>query len=176
MQAFRAGKTPSQIVSTQIGSDVYQDAAILSGKPVHGLMYKYYEGEFRHTTTIVESPLVVEGVTPGFSLEMKRQLSDFAFLYDGYILIPKDGLYTLYLESNDGSVLFLDDYLLIDNDGQHGTNEEQTSISLREGMHKISVRYFQSGGGSTFHVKWKGPEIAKQEIKAAFLYHVPSDD
>jgi hypothetical protein len=176
MQAFRAGKTPSQIVSTQIGSDVYQQSTNLSGKPVQGLRYQYYESEFRRTTTIVESPVIEEGVTPTLSLEKSRQVNNFAFLYDGYILIPKDGLYTLYLESNDGSVLFLDDYLLIDNDGQHGTNEEQTSISLREGMHKIAVRYFQAGGGSTFHVSWKGPEIAKQEIQAAFLYHVPSDD
>lgn len=175
MQAFQSGKTPSQIVSKRIGSDVYQEAIQSSDELSPGLVYKYYENECSVTEDIQGTPVLEEGVTSELSIEKNRGVDHFAFVFDGYINIPADGAYTFYLESNDGSVMYVDDFLLINNDGQHGANEEFTSISLRSGMHKIVVRYFQAGGGQAFNVRWEGPKFSKQEIDAKYLFHRAED-
>ncbi len=80
-------------------------------------------------------------------------------------------MYTFYIESNDGSVLILNDHKLIDNDGAHGVYAKRASTSLRKGLHKIKVKYFQKGGGKALKVLWEGSEIKKEEIPDSVLYH-----
>lgn len=171
MQAFKTGKTPSKIVSTQIGSSVYQSAQELSVKPTNGLIYHYYKGEINQVKKIKESPVVKTGIIPQISISGNNEEDDFAYTFNGYIKIPKDGLYTFYLKSNDGSVMHLDDRKLIDNDGAHGVYEMSGSTSLRAGYHSFSVKYFQLGGGRLLNVFWEGPEISKQDIPVEILFH-----
>ncbi len=171
MQAFKTGYPASQIVSAHIGSDIFQRALHLPFDPAPGLIYHYYKGAFNGSAEILESPRIRSGVTSRFSTNESHRNDNFALIFEGYIKIPEDGLYTFYLESNDGSVLYLDDHLLIDNDGPHGAYEQSASTSLKAGLHKIAVRYFQLGGGSLLNVLWEGPDRPKQEIGAEFLFH-----
>jgi hypothetical protein len=45
---------------------------------------------------------------------------NFAVRFSCYIKLSETALYTFYLESNDGSKLYLDDNLIVDNDGKVG--------------------------------------------------------
>ena len=67
----------------------------------------------------------------------------FAIDYTGNIWISKPGRYHFTLESDDGSALFLDDRLVIDNDGIHPVQKKKGNTNLRTGLHKIRVAYFQ---------------------------------
>ena len=171
MQAFKSDTPSSQITSSYIGSDIYQQTYQLANDSIPGLMYYYYEGETHESANIKKIPFIDSGIIDEFSIENSKQITNFAYIFEGYINIPKDGKYTFYLNSNDGSVLYLDEHKLIDNDGAHGAYEQSSSTSLKAGMHKISVDYFQLGGGSVLNVMWKGPEITKQEIGLEFLFH-----
>jgi len=173
MQSFKAGKTPGRIISVQIGSTIYQKAEQLIFKPEQGLIYNYFEGEIDRTLDIEKLPVISSGVMPDFSIKNSPVPINFAYTFDGYIKIPKDGLYTFYLNSNDGSVLYLDDLKIIDNDGAHGAYMKSTSISLNAGMHKIKLKYFQAGGGSLLKVLWEGPGFTKKEINPELLFHNP---
>ena len=171
MQASLPGKTNSQIVFAQVGKDIYQKARHLSGNLMHGLSYQYYECETRKTDNIMKYQPVKTGVALRFSTEKRQQDSNFAFVFKGYIKVPQDGLYTFYLESNDGSVLYLDDDKLINNDGPHGAYEEKASVSLRKGMHKVEVKYFQLGGGQSLKISWSGPGFEKTTVSPKVLFH-----
>lgn len=171
MQTFKSNTPSSQIVSSYVGSDVYQQAHQLTNDSIPGLMYYFYEGEAHATANIKKIPFIDSGTIVQFSIENSSQITNFAYIFEGYINIPKDGKYTFYLNSNDGSVLYLDEHKLIDNDGAHGAYEQSSSTSLKAGMHKISVDYFQLGGSSVLSVMWEGPEITKQEIGSEFLFH-----
>ena len=171
MQAFKPGIASSQIVSTYIGSDVFQQPYRHNNDSIPGLIYYYYEGEVNESVEIKNIPFIESGVTSEFSIENSHQITNFAYIFEGYIKIPQDGRYTFYLNSNDGSVLFLDDNKLIDNDGAHGAYEQSSSTSLKAGMHKISVNYFQLGGTSLLNVMWEGQGSQKQEIGIEFLFH-----
>ncbi|MEE9432298.1 MAG: exo-alpha-sialidase [Melioribacteraceae bacterium] len=171
MFATSDGSTVSNLVSTFIGEDIYQstiDSLIILGT---GLEYKYFEGHFKNTSEIEKSVINKSGIVSKFSITDKNTDTNFAFIFNGIIKIKKDGLYTFYLESNDGSVLYLDDKKVIDNDGLHGAYEEDISISLREGLHKISVKYFQAGGGKVLKNSWSNKNFKKIEIPASILFH-----
>jgi len=81
-----------------------------------------------------------------------------------FINIEEVGEYVFYCGSNDGTKLYLDNTLLVDNDGGHGYQEKYGKIKLDEGVHKIEVRYFQQGGGQELKVSWKGPGFEKREL------------
>ena len=67
----------------------------------------------------------------------------FSITYQGVIYIPVTGSYRFRLSSDDGSQLFLDDSLVIDNDGVHSMREKSAAIALKQGNHDFRLRYFQ---------------------------------
>ena len=70
----------------------------------------------------------------------------FAIVFEGYILIPADGVYGLYINSDDGSKMTIDGTEPVVNDGIHGMREEGRSYPLAKGYHKLRIEYFQGGG------------------------------
>jgi len=73
----------------------------------------------------------------------------FAIDYAGRFWVSEPGLYRFVLESDDGSILYIDGKKVIDNDKTHAVIEKGGDISLKSGVHQIRVSYFQ---GPRFHV------------------------
>jgi len=82
-----------------------------------GLKYKYYEEHVLYVDELDKFKPGKTGITPNFSITERDNNGLFAFIYDGYIKIPRDGVYTFYLLTNDGGVLYLDGKRFIDMDG-----------------------------------------------------------
>jgi hypothetical protein len=116
-------------------------------------------------------PPLRSGIIPGFTIEPREKEQFFSFDYEGYINIIAEGQYTFYLASNDGGRFYLDDQMMINNDGLHPVVEVSKSVKLKAGLHSISVKYFQEGGRNGLIVSWQGPGIPKQEIPASVLFH-----
>lgn len=108
------------------------------------------------------------GVVPTIVMEVpqRKQADDFALRFTGSLSIPASGKYTFYIASDDGSRFYLDDQLLINNDGLHGMSEKSASIDLTAGNHNVVITYFDNGGGDGLQVAWSGPGITKQPIPA----------
>ena len=142
-----------------------------SGEVMPGLLYQYFEGVFQATADFQFAKPVESGVSTHFSISSRKQENFFAYSFDGFIKIPKDGFYTFILQSNDGSRLSLDGRLLINSDGLHPIIEVVQKVALKAGFHEISVLYFQEGGTNYLQLLWKGPEFDRQEIPAHVLFH-----
>lgn len=67
----------------------------------------------------------------------------FGIEYTGFFKPIKPGNYLFKLVSDDGSKLFIDDSLLINNDGLHAEWSEKGNIYLSDSLHSIKLRYFQ---------------------------------
>jgi hypothetical protein len=80
--------------------------------------------------------------TEGFPGVTKRQ-EWFAIEYTGRFWIEKPGPYRFALTSDDGSKLYIDDQMVVDNDGIHPVDTKSGSVDLAGGIHKIRVQYFQ---------------------------------
>lgn len=72
---------------------------------------------------------------------------NLAMVYNGYLEVPSDGVYTFSLLSDDGSILKLDDQVLIENDGLHSPAERSAQVALAAGKHKLELSYFDYFGG-----------------------------
>jgi len=97
----------------------------------------------------------------------KGQSADkFALQFTGSIAIPTAGRYSFFIASDDGSRLYLDGKLVINNDGLHGMVEKNVTINLTAGSHDLVVTYFDNGGGDGLKFAWAGPGLKKQSIAA----------
>ena len=67
----------------------------------------------------------------------------FSLTYQGSIYIPTAGRYSFRLSSDDGSQLYLDDALVVDNDGVHPMSDKHATVVLKQGNHAFRLRYFQ---------------------------------
>jgi len=67
----------------------------------------------------------------------------FAIDYTGRFWIADPGTYTFALLSDDGAKLYIDDQVIIDNDGVHAPLEKTGAVDLAGGLHRIRVSYFQ---------------------------------
>lgn len=76
------------------------------------------------------------------------QFEWFAIHYTGRFWIETEGRYQFRLLSDDGSKLWIDGELLIDNDGQHPPLAIEGSAVLSRGVHDLRLDYFQ--GPRTF--------------------------
>jgi len=81
---------------------------------------------------------------------------NFAARYSGGLKIEDGGKYHFRLTSDDGSTLYIDGELVIDNGGLHGMKSKESSLELDAGPHALTVEYFEKGGGAGIKLEWKG--------------------
>lgn len=67
----------------------------------------------------------------------------FGIVYTGTFQVTQAGQYKWELLSDDGSALWIDNKLVVDNDGQHGFNGVEGEGQLSAGLHTMKVWYFQ---------------------------------
>lgn len=136
-----------------------------------GLSYKYTHGIYRMVNDMLNVPPRRTGIHPQFNHDLREKEQFFSFDFEGYINIPRDGEYTFYLATNDGGRMYVDNIMILNNDGLHPVVEINKPLKLKAGLHPISVKYFQEGGRNGLKVSWKGPGIEKEEIPANVLFH-----
>merc|ERR1712038_1405059 len=97
---------------------------------------------------------------------------DVAASFEGHLVFEDAGDYELCLTSDDGSKLFFDGSLLIDNDGLHGDVQVCTNKNT-VGIHKILIEYWESGGYSSLKLEWKRPSSSSLVVVPASAWSTP---
>ena len=92
---------------------------------------------------------------------------NFILHLSGYINIDQPGTYKFKLSSDDGSRMFINDQVIIDNDGLHGTIAVEGSMELTAGKHNFKIEYFQGAWWKTLQLEWLPPG-------AWWFSHVPA--
>ncbi len=102
---------------------------------------------------------VYAGVMPNFDNvrddDFKGLRNDFVLIAEGYLDIKKDQNYAFRIWSDDGSVMYLNDKILVDNDGMHGVEYKETMVYLEKGLYKLRLDFMQGGGGKFLSMNWK---------------------
>lgn len=103
-----------------------------------------------------------------------KLVDNFYVCWTGVIRIPKDGSYTFYLESDDGSRLFIDGKQVVDNGGTHEMSEMPGRAKLKAGDHEIKVEFFDAEEDAGCIMSWEAPGQTKSVVPAAVLFHKPT--
>ncbi|MBN1271980.1 MAG: chitobiase/beta-hexosaminidase C-terminal domain-containing protein [Candidatus Aminicenantes bacterium] len=137
---------------------------------VPGLARDVYHGEWRELPDFDElspdSRQIVEGLNIDSGIEQY-----FALKWQGYVRVPRTGIYVFYSASDDGSRIFIAGQQVVDNDGVHGEREKWGAVALEKGFHSVAMFYFQRTGGRMIRISVEGPGLEKQEIPSSWLFH-----
>ncbi len=114
------------------------------------------------------APLGIENVT-GFELPPAGE--PIAAQFQGFVDVPADGVWSFALASDDGSRLWVDGQLVVDDDGLHGMQSKSGEIGLRAGWHALRVAWFNGGGAQGLEVRWAGPGMSESPVSDRNLAH-----
>ncbi len=145
-----------------------------AGNLESGLKYGYYEIAADLLPNFDALIPARTGLAESFGVVPALRADNFALEFKGFIQIHTQGTYTFYTSSDDGSRLFIDGRIVVDNDGLHGLRENFGSVALTPGYHAIKVHYFDKTGSQVLEVRYQGPGLAKQAIPANVLFHSAS--
>lgn len=136
-----------------------------------GVSYEYYETWIFVNSSVGAKEAPWDTTTPtrtgtvnNFDISIRDKDDQFAFRFKGMITVPTDGDYTFYTTSDDGSLVHIGDTMVVDNDGWHGGQWREGTITLTAGAHPITVVMFEDGGGELLEVEYAGPGIDRQAI------------
>ena len=136
----------------------------------YGLEGKYFDNlEWQGEPAIISLDSQISSETLAIQREKLLQ-NRYTVEWTGYIDILETETYTFFLESDDGSWLFIDDKLVVDNGGIHGLLEKEGKIYLRKGVHRTTVRYLQAGGYAVLRIFWKKGEAEKKPLAPVYLF------
>ena len=100
-------------------------------------------------------------ITQNISVPPEIESPSFGLIFKGYINIPETGIYSFYCTSDDAGMLYIDDKLVIDNEGPHTPMEKSGQIALEKGLHPIRIDFVEGGGGYMLQMEYsfKGESI-----------------
>ncbi|MGI9332597.1 MAG: LamG-like jellyroll fold domain-containing protein, partial [Gammaproteobacteria bacterium] len=114
---------------------------------------------------------VTGGTFPGVA-----DADTFAVRWTGQIDVTTPGLQRFFLGSDDGSRLFIDNQLVVDNRGLHPFVEQSGTVELSAGLHDIRVEFFENFGAAGVQLSWDPPgAVGKQLVPNDVLFRDARD-
>ena len=138
-------------------------------KEENGLVRKTYSGEYDSCSQMKNESSTEENIVNDFNIDSNKK-DNFGYIFSGYIEIDYPGTYEFQTISDDGSRLFINSKLIVDNDGLHSKKAKVGLIKLDQKRYKIVVEYFERGGQETLEVSWRGPGFEWSTIPAFRLF------
>jgi beta-glucosidase len=156
----RVDFAPGEI--TPDGLEIIPAAALTPppGHAGHGLLAEYFVGTERAgTPKLVRVDATVdfhwELAAPGPGIPEDR----FSARWTGKLTPPKSGVYALALRSDDGSRLYIDGKLVVDDWGDHPPTLKTVQIELVGGnSYDLRLEYFEGILGASVELLWQRAE------------------
>lgn len=155
-KGFKEGFAPSRTLAIKATKAELGNALNLQPSK-NGTSYRYYEGYYKKVADIETTPLLASGILPEPSIKGAKQEDHFAFIFNGLIDVPADGVYEFMTRSDDGSVLTIDGAKVVDNDGSHAAIPATGRVALKKGLHAYTLSYFEDYEGEHLSWAWKVP-------------------
>jgi PKD repeat protein len=163
--------------SNAIGSNsASKENYIVTGTLTPGFLATYYPNEGWVAPGVIRAPADmrirfadISGNTStqydptdefGWPLSTLPSDEHFSVTWDGYWYVPVAGTHDFLLKSDDGSWLWIDDTLVVDNSGLHSPQIRYGSASLTGGYHHIVVKMFEQTGQAVARLDYKNGSMA----------------
>jgi predicted alpha/beta superfamily hydrolase len=112
-----------------------------------GLKYSYYEGVWDSVPDFSKFTIKKTGTTENLDLNFALKKDSFGVQFEGYLHITKKDMYDLWILSDDGSKVYFNNQLLLDNDGLHSADNPIVKVvPLNPGYYPIKIDYFERTG------------------------------
>ena len=160
---FSADYKIKDLVDSQYVSEKYNFS--------EGLHYSYFEDEWECLPDFKLLKELKSGDVKGIDLDVRERDFNFGIVFDGFIDILESDAYCFYLTSDDGSKLYIDDELIILNEGIHKNLSVGFQKVMSKGKHRIKLEYFQRGASMTLNLEYESHKINRKTIPNSFFIH-----
>ena len=149
-----------------------------------GLEMKWYcvgtpttsAGYYMNTLTPTSTFTIGDVYFPGDNYFMTAANSNcrnyFGTIISGKVAVHEAGLYTFETTSDDGSRLYVNGDMLVDNWGLHGAVSRSGSVTLNKGYHDLKIEMFENNGGAYLTASYHGPDT-ENTSKLLHGFHKP---
>lgn len=169
-RSFKEGYLPSRIFTIEATKAVLKPAVARTVSE-NGTAYTYFEGYYQSVNDLMKNKPVSKGTMKEPSIKEAPQADHFGYIFEGLINVPEDGVYTFATKSDDGSVLYIGDTKVVDNDGSHAAISASGKIALKKGLHPYRLLYFEDYEGEELNWEWMIPSAKQMEpIPANLLF------
>merc|ERR1719491_872297 len=93
-----------------------------------------------------------------------KERDNFAMRWTGYLKIKTGGMYNFYTYSDDGSKLWIDKSLVVNNDGLHGWRGRSGRKSMSAGYHSLKAEMFERGGWAGMDLRYYGSDSNRRHV------------
>lgn len=117
--------------------------------------YNNYHGVFDLLPDFSVLTPASSGTSDAIDISVRDQDDNFALVFTNQLTIQDAATYEFRLTSDDGSKLYVDGTVVVDNDGLHGPVTITDSIFLNPGTYSLRIEFFEKGGGETLDVVYR---------------------
>jgi hypothetical protein len=137
---------------------------------VHGLRYRYAEGEWRRLPDVsFERPQRI-GRVFGIGLEgIESRQDSFSILFEGAIRIEQEGEYSFYVRADDGVAMSIGGVEVLNSEKTYPIGEMTATISLSPGVQPLRIVYLQRTGKKVLQIQFEGPGVTRRTIPPHLL-------
>lgn len=129
-----------------------------------GLKYSYYEGVWDSVPDFSKLTPKKTSFSETLDLNFAVKKDSFGVQFEGYLHITKRDLYDLWVTSDDGSKVYLNNELLFDNDGLHSADNPIVKlVPLNPGYYPLRIDYFEKTGNQAITI---GIAIVGKKLQA----------
>ena len=124
------------------------------------------QGQYYNNTTVSGSPVLTRtdsnvdfswSGSPGTGVNT----TNWSARWTGTLTPPTTGNYILILSSDDGSRMYINGALTVDNWGNHGEQGRSATVAMTAGQsYNVEIQYYQGAGASVVHFRWITPTDA----------------
>lgn len=141
------------------------------GKKVNGLTGEYFNNmEFSGKPVLTRIDKQIDFDWGGESPATEIKNDRFSVRWSGKLIPQKSGKYELQIMSDDGSRLYVNDKLLVDNWGDHAALQMGVFLDLKAGEeYSIKIEFYENGGSANMKFGWEmnNDRILTEAIVAA---------
>ena len=128
---------------------------------------KFYKGTWDNLPDFDQLEPVRSTKTFGFDIKLYgKRLDNFGARFDSFLQVNSPGKYRFHLASDDGSRIYVDGKLVVNNDGVHGVVRKSGEVELATGTHAIRVEFFEKNGGEEIDVEVEGPDLKRMPLES----------
>ncbi len=173
LNTFSAFQRQRVLIRSTIIAFALLGLALLAGQIVpvqRGLLATYYpnpQWSLPAAFSVVDASVNLD---TAYNRRLVFPENRYSIHWKGWLWIEQPGKYQFATRSDDGSNLYLDGKLLIDNGGLHAIREVAENIRLEAGFHQIDIGYFQGEARDEMAVYWQPPGQKRTILPTKVLF------
>ena len=117
--------------------------------------YRVYNGSFDFLPDFSSLTPVSSGVSDTVDVSVRNVNDNFALVFTNQISVTEAATYEFRTTSDDGSRLYIENTVVVDNDGLHPPVTVTGQIFLNPGSYSLRIEFFEKGGGETLDVVYR---------------------